>query len=136
MAIRKVKLHVHANNASNGILNIKVTPWRIGVKSGDKVEWSIDNNQSEPDNMISWFRVEQIDQEHPWPFDGNPPPDGAYTAMAPTPGGNGTGLVTTQARNGSNPSGTVVRYGLTIAIKDESNRVRIMYIDPDMVIDT
>ena len=31
MPPKKIKLHVSANNASNGVLNVKVTPWRMHV---------------------------------------------------------------------------------------------------------
>jgi hypothetical protein len=127
MPPKKIKLHVHSNNAVNGVLNVKVTPWRVHLDAGDVVEWELDATGPNK-NDILWFRVEQTDPIHPWPFN-VAPPDAIYTAAKP-------GKVTTPARNNINTVETVISYGLTIAFQDDEGRQRITYIDPDMIIDT
>jgi hypothetical protein len=132
MPKRIIKLHVHSNNARNGVLNVKVTPWRVHLDANDSVEWQLSTSGG-AHNDIVWYRVEMIDQVHPWPFQGAPPPDPAYTGNTSP----GNGKVTTQARQaGTNNVGDVIRYGLTIGFNDDDGLLRTMYIDPDMVIDT
>lgn len=125
-ATKKIKLHVSTNNSLNGVLNVKVTPWRIRLDPGDVLEWELDQN-GPAINDILWFRVEQIDQTRPWPFNPPTPPDALYTALAP-------GSVISPPRNNANPPTTVVSYALTIAFLDDNGNTRTMYIDPDMII--
>ena len=125
-ATKKIKLHVSTNNSVNGVLNVKVTPWRIHLDPRDVLEWELDPN-GPASNDILWFRIEQIDQVNPWPFDDPTPPDALYTALAP-------GSVTSPPRNNKNPAGDVISYGLTIGFKDDDGNLRTMYIDPDMII--
>jgi hypothetical protein len=130
MPPKKIRLHVSANNASNGVLNVKVTPWRMHLNLGDVVEWELDTN-GPANNDILWFRVEQIDQANPWPFNAPEPPDARYTSLT-----SGTNTVTSPARNASSTVGDVISYGLTIGFLDDNRKLRTMYIDPDMVIDS
>ena len=130
MPPKKIKLHVSANNNTNGVLNVKVAPWRVRLDPGDVVEWELDANGPAA-NDILWFRVEQIDQVNPWPFNAPPPPDALFTALA-----SGTGKVTSPPRNTANGIGNVISYGLTIGFKDDNDKLRTMYIDPDMIIDS
>jgi hypothetical protein len=44
--------------------------------------------------------------------------------------------VTSPPRNTANGIGDVISYGLTIGFRDDNNKLRTMYIDPDMVIDS
>jgi hypothetical protein len=132
MPPKKIKLHVSANNNVNGVLNVKVTPWRVRLDAGDVVEWELDTPApGRTNNDILWFRVEQIDQVNPWPFNPPQPPDARYTALA-----SGSGTVTSPPRNTANGIGDVISYGLTIGFRDDNNNLRTMYIDPDMVIDS
>jgi hypothetical protein len=132
MPPKKIKLHVSANNNVNGVLNVKVTPWRVRLDAGDVVEWELDTPApGRTNNDILWFRVEQIDQVSPWPFNPPQPPDARYTALA-----SGSGTVTSPPRNTANGIGDVISYGLTIGFRDDNNKLRTMYIDPDMVIDS
>jgi hypothetical protein len=132
MPPKKIKLHVSANNNVNGVLNVKVTPWRVRLDAGDVVEWELDTPApGRTNNDILWFRVEQIDQVNPWPFNPPQPPDARYTALA-----SGSGTVTSPPRNTANGIGDVISYGLTIGFRDDNNKLRTMYIDPDMVIDS
>jgi len=126
---KKINLHVSTNNNVNGVLNVKVSPWRIHLGPGDVVEWQLDPT-GPAQNDILWFRVEQIDQAHPWPFNPPTPPDARYTALA----ANG-GIVTSTPRNNDNPKDSVISYALTIAFNDDNGNPRTMYIDPDMIID-
>jgi translation initiation factor IF-1 len=130
MPAKKIKLHVSANNNVNGVLNVKVTPWRVRLAPGDVVEWELDA-AGPSNNDILWFRVEQIDQVNPWPFNAPPPPDARFTALA-----SGGGKVTSPPRNSANGIGDVISYGLTIGFRDDNDKLRTMYIDPDMVIDS
>jgi translation initiation factor IF-1 len=132
MPAKKIKLHVSANNNVNGVINVKVTPWRVRLDAGDVVEWELDTPApGRTNNDILWFRVEQIDQVNPWPFNPPQPPDARYTALA-----SGSGTVTSPPRNTANGIGDVISYGLTIGFRDDNNKLRTMYIDPDMVIDS
>src|SRR5215208_3167216 len=125
MATKTIKLHVSSNNNTNGVLNVKVTPWRMHLDSGDVVEWELDSN-GPASNDILWFRVEQIDRVNAWPFKAPLPPDTRYTALAPN------GRVTTMPKdNTANNLKDVVAYGLTIGFRDDNNHLRTMYIDPD-----
>jgi hypothetical protein len=124
-----IKLHVSNNNSRNGVLQVKVTPWRVHLDGNDTAEWQL--STSGPANDIVWYRIEMIDQVHGWPFQGPTPPDPMYTGAA-----SGNGKVTTQPRNAGNNPGDIVRYGLTIGFLDDDGQLRTMYIDPDMVIDT
>jgi hypothetical protein len=130
MPLKKITLHVSSNNNENGVLNVKVTPWRVRLDSADAVEWSL-NATGPAKNDIDWFRVEQIDQVNPWPFKPPTPPDARYTALT-----SAGGTVTSPARNTANAIGDVISYGLTIGFKDDQGKLRIMYIDPDMIIDS
>ena len=130
MPLKKIKLHVSANNNVNGVLNVKVAPWRVHLDPGDVVEWELDAT-GPANNDILWFRVEQIDQVKPWPFDAPTPPDARYTALA-----SDTGTVISTPRNNDNGVGDVISYGLTIGFKDDNDKLRTMYIDPDMIIDS
>jgi len=132
MPPKKIKLHVSANNASNGVLNVKVTPWRVHLDPGDIVHWELDVT-GPANNDIQWFRIEQIDQLRPWPFDAPEPPDPLYTALAT---GSGSGTVISPPINNHNGAGAVISYGLTIGFIDDNRRKRTMYIDPDMIIDS
>jgi hypothetical protein len=127
---KKVKLHVSTNNNANGSLRVKVTPWRVRLDSGDVVHWELDATGPAA-NDILWFRVEQIDQVKPWPFKAPLPPASRYTALA-----SGTGRVTSPLRNTANAVGDVIAYGLTIGFKDGDGKLRTMFIDPDMIIDS
>ena len=127
----QVKLHVSTNNNVNGVLNVKVSPWRVHLDPGDVVQWELDAN-GPANNDILWFRVEQIDQVNPWPFNPPLPPDALYTAVV----SSGSGTVTSPPRNTANGIGDVISYGLTIGFKDGNDKLRTMYIDPDMIIDT
>jgi hypothetical protein len=130
MPTKTIKLHVSSNNNTNGVLNVKVTPWRMHLDAADVVEWELDLN-GPASNDILWFRVEQIDRVNAWPFKAPLPPDARYTAFAPN------GKVTTMPRdNGANNLKDVVAYGLTIGFNDDTNHLRTMYIDPDMIIDS
>lgn len=129
MPPKKIKLHVSANNASNGVLNVKVTPWRMHVGKNDVVEWELDTAAGNANNDILWFRVERVDRK-PWPFDVEPP-DPSYTGLKST-----TGTVTSPPRNDANSVNDVIAYGLTIGFLDDGGALRTMYIDPDMVIDS
>ena len=129
MPEKKIKLHVSSNNNSNGVLRVQVTPWRVHIDHNDTVEWELETNGPAA-NDILWFRVEQIDRAHAWPFEAPLPPDGRYTAVLPTK------KVTSTGRNTDNSINDVVAYGLTIGFKDDSGSQRIMYIDPDMIIDS
>src|SRR3982750_3920456 len=120
MPPKKIKLHVSANNATNGVLNVKVTPWRMHLGPGDVVEWELDTT-GPANNDILWFRVEQIDQVNPWPFKAPTPPDALYTSLT-----SGNGTVTSPARNGANGIGDVISYGLTIGFKDDNDKLRTM----------
>ena len=130
MANKTVRLHVSSNNNTNGVLNVKVTPWRLHLDKGDVVEWVLDTT-GPAKNDILWFRVEQIDQVQAWPFKPPTPPDGRYTALA-----SGSGKVTSTAKDDSIPIKTLTAYGLTIGFADDNGKIRIMYIDPDMIVDT
>jgi len=124
-----IKLHVSATNSSVGVLNVKVTPWRVHLKAGDDIQWTLDTSQGK--NHIEWFRVEEIDRVEPWPFNVEPP-DPRYTGINTT---GGTATVTTPAK-GSATKQSTVSYGLTIGFRDDDGELRIMYIDPDMVVDS
>jgi hypothetical protein len=122
---KTIKLHVSANNAVIGVLNVKVTPWRVRVRPGEVVEWKLDTN-GPANNDILWFRVERIDRK-PWPFDLEPPHP-SYTGLD-------SNTVISPPRNNANPVNAVIAYGLTIGFKDDAGDLRTMYIDPDMIID-
>jgi len=127
---QSVKLHVSSNNASNGVLNVKITPWRVHLKTGDFVVWDLDAT-GPAKNDIQWFRIEQIDQAHPWPFQDSPPPDPMYTGTKPL-----LKVTSPPKYDQANPVKTVIAYGLTICFLDDTGRLRTMYIDPDMIIDS
>lgn len=131
MATKTIRLHVSANNNTNGVLNVNVSPWRVHLDAGDVLEWEL-KTTGPAKNDILWFRVEQIDQANPWPFNDPPPPDGRYTALA----SNANNKVTSKPRNTANNVGDVISYGLTIGFSDDTGKTRIMYIDPDMIIDS
>ena len=127
----KIKIHVSSNNASNGVLSVRVTPWRVHLDKDDTATWELDGGQPTK-NDILWFRVEQIDSDRPWPFLPPEPPDSIYTGQK----SNGYTVTSPKKNNNANPNGAVIRYGLTICFNDDGGRKRIMYIDPDMVIDS
>jgi len=126
-----IKLHVSANNAAVGVLNVKVTPWRVHLDDGDTVQWTLDHAATLPHNDIEWFRVEQAERVDKWPFSVQPP-DTSYTAIKNAAGG---ATVTSPAKG---PAGALgpVSYGLTIGFKDDAGDLRTMYIDPDLVVDS
>src|SRR5688572_6929567 len=85
MPVKKIKVHVSGNNQKDGVLNVRVQPWRVRLDTGDVVHWELETNGPAA-NDILWFRVEQIDQNHTWPFGttaAEKPPNPAYTAIAP-----------------------------------------------------
>jgi hypothetical protein len=128
MPTKTIRLHVSANNSAVGVLNVKVTPWRVHLDAGDVARWELDAN-GPANNDIEWFRIEQIDRVKKWPFNVEPP-DPSYTGITTT----GSGIVTSPPKK---PAATdVVSYGLTIGFRDDAGALRIMYIDPDMVIDS
>jgi len=129
MPTKTIRLHVSANNSVVGVINVKVTPWRVHLNANDDVEWILDEGGS-PKNDIEWFRVEQIDRVRKWPFDVEPP-DPSYTGIRSD---TGPAIVTSPPKK---PGATaVISYGLTIGFRDDAGALRIMYIDPDMVIDS
>ena len=129
MPTKTIRLHVSANNSVVGVLNVRVTPWRVHLDAGDDVEWILDDGGS-PKNDIEWFRVEQIDRVKKWPFDVEPP-DPSYTGISSDAG---TAIVTSPIKKPG--AKDVISYGLTIGFRDDAGALRIMYIDPDMVIDS
>jgi len=129
MPQKPIKLHVSANNNEGGVLKVQVTPWRVHLDAGDVATWELDAH-GPAKNDIEWFRVEQIDGVKKWPFDVEPP-DPMYTGINST---TGTGTVTSPPKKPA--AMDVISYGLTIGFRDDANNLRIMYIDPDMVIDS
>ena len=129
MPRKTIRLHVSANNSVVGVLNVKVTPWRVHLNANDDVEWILANGRS-PKNDIEWFRVEQIDRVRKWPFD-VAPPDPSYTGISSAAG---PAIVTSPVKKPA--AKDVISYGLTIGFRDDAGALRIMYIDPDMVIDS
>ena len=130
MPTKTIKLHVSANNSTVGVLNVKVTPWRVHIDAGDILRWTLDNASGLPNNAVEWFRVEQIDRVKPWPF-AVEPPDPSYTAIK-----SAAGNATVNSPPKLPATTDVVSYGLTIGFRDGSGNIRVMYIDPDMVIDS
>ena len=130
MARQTVKIHVSSNNAKGGVLNVKVTPWRLHLNADDYAEWELDTTGPARNDII-WFRVEQIDRVNMWPFLPPAPPDAIYTGTAPSKKATSSARDTT-----ANKVGDVISYGLTICFKDDAGQLRTMYIDPDMVIDS
>ena len=112
MPPKTIRLHVSANNNVNGVLNVRVTPWRVRLDAGDVVHWELEANGPAA-NDILWFRVEQIDQVNPWPFNPPQPPDARYTALAA-----GAGRVISPPRNTDNGIGDLERK--TRAVLDAS----------------
>ena len=130
MPTKTIRLHVSANNSTVGVLNVKVTPWRVHVDAGDKIQWVLDTAGTAK-NDIEWFRVEQIDRVERWPFNVEPP-NPLYTGLST---GGSTATVTTPVKGAATAPG-VVSYGLTIGFRDDAGDLRIMYIDPDLVVDS
>ena len=128
MPTKTIRLHVSANNSVVGVLNVKVTPWRVHLDANDDVEWILAGGS--PKNDIEWFRVEQIDRVKKWPFD-VAPPDPLYTGISSAAG---PASVTSPVKKPA--AADVISYGLTIGFRDDAGALRIMYIDPDMVIDS
>ena len=130
MPIKTIRLHVSANNSVVGVLNVKVTPWRVHIDAGDVVRWTLDTSNGLPGNDIEWFRVEQIDRVKRWPFNVEPP-DPSYTAIKSAAG---NAIVNSPPKLPG--TADVISYGLTIGFRDDAGSLRVMYIDPDMIIDT
>ena len=129
MPTKTIRLHVSANNSVVGVLNVRVTPWRVHLDAGDVARWELDPN-GPAKNDIEWFRVEQIDRVKKWPFDVEPP-DPSYTGIRSN---TGPAIVTSPPKKPG--AEDVISYGLTIGFRDDAGALRIMYIDPDMVIDS
>ena len=130
MPTKTIELHVSANNNVNGLLHVRVNPWRVRLDANDTIVWKREQNGNNAANDIVWFRVEQIDRVNPWPFGAPEPPDPIYTATA------ANGFTVTTGPKPASPALTTVSYGLTIGFKDGNDNVRVMYIDPDMVVDS
>jgi hypothetical protein len=129
MPTKTIRLHVAANNAVVGVLSVRVTPWRVHLDAGDKLQWLLDTDGTK--NDIEWFRVEEIDRVKKWPFNVEPPHP-SYTGISQA---GATATVTTPVKGPTTTTG-VVSYGLTIGFRDDAGELRIMYIDPDMIIDS
>ncbi|MFI5312267.1 MAG: hypothetical protein ACHQQ3_13590 [Gemmatimonadales bacterium] len=122
MPKKTVAVGVHFNGSTNnGKLEIRVTPWKVGVTAGstDYIEWAPVGINGQPNN-VTWIEVEAYDPGT-WPFPGS----GKHSGSKPK----------TQPVKSGAAAGTSEAYTITVYFNDDQGYERSATLDPDMVIE-
>ena len=128
MPPKKIKLHVYANNDKNGVLNVKVSPWRVRLfDPNDVVSRSSMQRALQATTYFGFASSRSIRSTH-----GRSTRRHRRTHLYAA---TGAGRVTSPTRNNNNGVGDVISYGLTIAFQDERGKAPDRVHRPRMIID-